>query len=402
MEINKILILGMICVVLIFISLEPVLGTPWQNPNCGATVLTQCTTEANCCTYSATDTSCFNIGDITADQRIEVTPWEKSTRCDGSCGCWNSCSVSCVTTCCNNYCALNYGAFGQCGSLGTGQHLVYDTYDQCICYSNIVSYGTSKLGSETSFYYCPSPGFWQLHAQSYYTCCKSQLTGSCDSNDADTLACGVYSSLCNTNGDWDCVNDNPVSRYYSSGDYITPAIYVGPRAVNLTNITMSTTTNWGAVKITGFKNNSTGSWFTYTITNPVADADYTIPANQQPYGKYFKISFSLNSNSSQSATPTINSVTLVTTPRLTNVTQGNTIAGCGPMSILYECTFPFKAFYLNQTLGRFEQKGITVICDSLGQNVTVVRARLNGTTTYTEINYTDNTNAANNSFVCST
>jgi len=378
---NKILILGMIFLVLALISLNVSSGRPrWWG----------CGEEFDFWS------ECIGVSNVHCMSNGTVDPWE-SADCNEDCNNCN-CIIDYDTNCCAPYFATY--------PLGLWEGLSTDNTDNSRCYNKVgpvpdcyrYLYST-KLDNG---FYCNKPP-----TAGRNDCCISGVclaaTGKCCESASHTQggscdACGHWT--CDT-GYWVC-DDPGATKYYKLGTYTTPSFNVSTGNVSLISINLaitasSPTTN---VSITNYYNSTNNISWNSTPLSGIINSNY-IFSTTKPFGKYFKISFSL-STADQSQTPILSGITLVTTPRLKSVTQGLPLAECGPMSILYECTFPFKAFYLNQTLGRFEQKGITVICDSLGQNVTVVRARLNGTTTYTEINYTDNTNAANNSFVCST
>jgi len=208
--------------------------------------------------------------------------------------------------------------------------------------------------------------------------------------------------------DKDCVCSH-AGKYVQTGTYITPKLnYTSLTTVGLISIDMSTElVKFAKIHISGYSNSTDGTTWNNYIGAISNDSNLTLP--NVVFGKYFNVSFILYSTLDPTKTPNLTSLTLVTTPRLKTVVQGPTTAKCWPTSVSYNCTYaktllPTDRDFLNPTglVGKCNSYNQTINNQKIfAQNYTFVNARLNGTITYTEINYTDNSNFTVNNNLCS-
>jgi hypothetical protein len=244
--------------------------------------------------------------------------------------------------------------------------------------------------------FCHCPNNCDINLCNTYCTTKGYGVGEC-------LAKGTVRScnktLSGNDAEKDCICYN-YYKYFQTGTYITPRI-TSTKTVGLISINMSIQTpipGGTIIKVTGYVNSTDGTtWNTWQTVSGPDNSNFTLPSIF--YGKYFNVSFSLASNQGQTNTPNLMSLTLVTTPRLTNVVQGPTVAKCGqiPEGMIYTCTSPFTTAYQN---GSNQASGSIVNCDNLGNNLTTLNTRLNSTE-YRENNYNDNFAAYVNNSKCS-
>jgi hypothetical protein len=185
---------------------------------------------------------------------------------------------------------------------------------------------------------------------------------------------------------------------------------VPPRPVNLTSVSFDITTpgGSGSALLLKYSNSSDGIiWQVHDATGAVANQPFTL--SEPVLGKYFNITLQLNSNPTQTITPTVTSINLRTSPRLTSFDQGPTVGQCSPTSMEYICARPFASSFIGAS--NTYEDGTIQACDDFkftdvqgnliqAANNTVVKAVLNATE-YTEKNLTDNFMAVQNNGVCS-